>query len=121
MQTGGRLAALRLKCGHIIFTNKTMRLIGVKKGQVETCPDGCGLQGVKQVESRNPWELVFGPPSPRPAKVSSSEGSEKDAACIVGNRSFGIPLISALLMRDLSSTQQATLLAPVDDFFIKGN
>lgn len=121
MGTGGRLAALRLKCGHIIFTNKTMRLIGVKKGQVETCPDGCGPQGIKQVESRNPWELVFGPPSPSPTKNFLSDDFGKGAVCIVGNRSFGTQTTMALLMKDLSSTQRAILLAPVDDSFIKGS
>lgn len=59
--TGGRLATLRLKCGHAIPTNKTMRLIGVKKGQQENCPEGCGAQGIQQVESRPENAFVIPP------------------------------------------------------------
>ncbi len=61
---GGRLASIRLKCGHLIVTNNTMRMIGVKKGQVEKCPEGCGEQGIQQIESRPERELISGVPVP---------------------------------------------------------
>lgn len=41
---------IRLKCDHIISHNKTLREFQAKKGEVRECPEGCGPQGIKQVE-----------------------------------------------------------------------
>jgi hypothetical protein len=50
--SGHRLATVVLKCGHKIPTQLTMRMLRVKKGETRECPQECGMQGVKQVESR---------------------------------------------------------------------
>lgn len=41
---------IRLKCDHIIKHNKTLREFHAKKGEQRECPEGCGPQGIKQVE-----------------------------------------------------------------------
>jgi hypothetical protein len=55
--SGGRRAHIRLKCEHVIPTMKMMREVGVKKGEQRECPEGCGPQGIKQVESSD-WSGV---------------------------------------------------------------
>ena len=48
----GRFEAIQvLFCGHKINTNKPMKVFRVKKGQLTNCPNGCGEQKTKQIES----------------------------------------------------------------------
>jgi hypothetical protein len=48
----GRFEAIQiLFCGHKIETGKAMHSFQLKKGQLTDCPNGCGEQKTKQIES----------------------------------------------------------------------
>jgi hypothetical protein len=48
----GRFEAIQiLFCGHSIKTGIAMHSFQLKKGQLADCPDGCGKQKTKQIES----------------------------------------------------------------------
>ena len=52
---GWKHAVQVLQCGHKIPTQKSMRMFQISKGELTVCPEGCGKQLTKQVESIK-WE-----------------------------------------------------------------
>lgn len=57
----GRFEAIQvLFCDHKIHTGTPMKIFRVKKGQLTVCPQGCGEQKTKRVESGR--DLTFEKP-----------------------------------------------------------